>query len=195
MCLPGSVQAAAAKKFVIPPSQVPVFRAWTKYRSQGPQIWSTRHAPPFTPAIRSTIWQVLKSDTQAQAISNPMIDYLLWRQSLKPARFDRFHPRLSPALSQLLNSPTLPTNVPPPTFTPVPQSTASLQGVTPPPLVPPSTQLVPPSTPRIAPQAIPEPSSLILATGMMAVALWWRRRMSHRMTRCGGALVFHVPGR
>ena len=74
--------------------------------------------------------------SQAQSLANPMIDYLLWRQSLNPVRFTANHPNLSPALSQLLtSSPQLPANVPPPTFTPVPQVqpvTTSPQVVSPP---------------------------------------------------------------
>src|SRR6516165_12479901 len=75
-------RAATVKRFVLTPSEARVFHAWTNYLSDGPQVWSTTHAPPFTPAIRSTIWQVLKLDTQDQSLANPMIDYLLWRRSL-----------------------------------------------------------------------------------------------------------------
>src|SRR3954453_11539565 len=100
----GPAQCATVKKFTIPPAEVPVFKQWTKFLTAGPQVWSKTHAPSFTPAIRGTIWQVLRTDVQAQALANPMIDYLLWRQSLAPVRFASYHPRLSPALSQLMNS-------------------------------------------------------------------------------------------
>jgi hypothetical protein len=166
-------ECATVKKFTLTPGEAQVFRTWTKYLSTGPQVWSTTQAPTFTPAIRSTIWQVLKTDTQAQALANPMIDYLLWRQSLNPVRFTANHPRLSPSLSQLLNSPTLPAGTPPPTFTPIPQVqpvTSSPQGVTPP--------LIPPSPQGISPVAIPEPSSILLALGMTGLGLWWRRRLA-----------------
>ena len=104
---------AAAKKFVLTPAEARTFVAWSHYLSAGPQTWSSTHAPAFTPAIRSTIWQVVKTDTQSQQLANPMIDYLLWRQSLDPKRFAAYHPNLSPRLAQLLNAPTLPSGVPP----------------------------------------------------------------------------------
>ena len=117
-------QAAAAKKFILTGSEVKTFEAWTDFLAKGTQTWTRTHAPPFSPTIRSTIWQVLRTDTQAQSIANPMIDYLEWRRSLDPTRFTNFHPRLSPELAQLLNTPSLPlpTGVPPPTFTPVPET-------------------------------------------------------------------------
>src|SRR3954469_13018217 len=84
-------ECATVKKFTVPPGEAQVFRTWTKFLSAGPHNWSATHAPTFTPAIRGTIWQVLKTDSQAQALANPMIDYLLWRQSLNPVRFTANH--------------------------------------------------------------------------------------------------------
>lgn len=169
------VGAATAKRYRLPASEVPTFKAWTRYLSSGPTVWNRSTAPSFTPAIRGTIWQVLKTDTQAQALANPMIDYLLWRRSLNPVRFASYHPRLSPALSQLLtiSTPSLPSSVPPPSFTPVPQvvTPTSPQGVTPP--------LIPPAPQGVSPAAIPEPSSILLAIGMTAVGVWWRGRLAH----------------
>jgi hypothetical protein len=173
---PRPVHGAAAKKFVLTPGEARVFQVWTNYLSAGPQVWSSTHAPDFTPAIRSTIWRVLKTDTQGQSLANPMIDYLLWRRSLNPVRFTANHPNLSPALAQLLNGPSLPTSIPPPTNTSVPQSTTAPQTVTPPSLISPSPQTV-------SPPAIPEPNSLLLAVGMMGWGLWWRRRMGKRSRR------------
>jgi hypothetical protein len=176
---PGPANAAAVKKYVITPSNERVFVAWTNYLSAGPQLWSTKHAPSFTPAIKSTIWQVLKTDTQDQSLSNPMIDYLLWRRSLNPQRFTANHARLSPALAQLLSAPSTPPGVPPPTYTPVPQTTTPTPTPTPtatapqtvsgPPLIPPSQQ--------VAPVAVPEPGSYIVAAVMIGWGLWWRRRL------------------
>jgi hypothetical protein len=164
----------ATHKITLSPAEVQVFHHWTKFLSGGTPTWSTTHAPEFTPQIRSTIWQVIKTDTQAQSLANPMIDYLLWRQSLNPRRFATNHPALSPRLSQLLKSvPSLPAGVPPPTFTPVPQTTTtSPQGVTPP--------LINPSPQGVSPAAIPEPSSFLLALGMTGVGLWWRKRLAGR---------------
>jgi hypothetical protein len=176
---PVPTQAAAMKKLVLTPSQEHLFIVWTHYLAQGPQLWNKTHGPTVSPAIKSTIWAVLKTDTQAQSLANPMIEYLLYRQSLHPKRFDTFHPKLGAALNQLLNSPTPPTSVPPPTYPPVPVSTVASQGVAPPStLIPPSPQSVPQN---ITPPAIPEPSSLIIALGMTGCGLWWRQRLRRRI--------------
>jgi hypothetical protein len=169
---PRPAECATVKKFTLTPAEAQVFRQWTNFLSAGTQTWSRVHAPAFTPQIRTTIWQVLKTDTQAQSLANPMIDYLLWRQSLNPRRFATNHPNLSPALSQLLkdSSPSLPPGVPPPTYAPVPQTTTtSPQGVSPP--------LINPAPQGVSPAAIPEPSSFLLALGMTGLGLWWRRRL------------------
>jgi hypothetical protein len=170
--LPGMlpVQAATTKKLVLTPSELKTFEAWTSYLSEGTQTWSTTHAPAFTPAIRSTIWQVLKTDTQAQSIANPIVDYLEWRRSLDPTRFTHYHPSLSPALAQLLTSPSLPTTVPAPTYTPVPQ-TAPQELTSPSP---------PTATQSVAPPAVPEPSSLLLAAAMTGWGIWWRRQLARQ---------------
>jgi hypothetical protein len=176
--------AATIRRFVLPSGEAPVFRAWTNYLSAGPQVWSRTKAPAFTPGIRGTIWAVLKSDTQAQSLANPMIDYLLWRRSLKPERFDANHPRLGPTLNQLLSFSPTPVITPPvttplPAYSPVPQSTptsTSPQIVTPPPVV-----ITPPEP--AAPTPIPEPSSVLLATGMLGWGIWWRRRMNRPARR------------
>jgi hypothetical protein len=164
-----TAEAAAAKKLVLTPSDKQVFVAWTNFLSAGPSTWSAKHAPAFTPAINTTIWQVLKTDTQAQSLANPMIDYLLWRRSLDPHRFAVNHPNLSPTLAQLLNTPSLPVGVPPPTYTPVPQSTVSPQTVSGPPS--------PTVSPAALPPAVPEPGSLLLAVTMTGVGLFWRHRL------------------
>ncbi len=139
--------------------------AWTNFLAGGPQTWATTHAPAFTPAVRSTIWQVLKTDTEAQSIANPMIEYLEWRRSLDPTRFTSYHPNLSPALAQLLSSASLPTNVPPPTYTPVPETTTAPQALS------------------SSPPAVPEPSSLLLAVAMTGWGIWRRRRIAQRISR------------
>jgi len=151
------LQAATTKKFVLSASEVKTFKAWTNFLADGTQTWSTTHAPPITPAIKSTIWDVLKTDTVAEAISNPMIEYLEWRRSLDPSRFTAHHPNLSPALAQLLSSPSLPSGVPPPTYTPVPETPTDAQTVSPP--------------------AVPEPNTLLLAAAMTGWGIWWRRRI------------------
>ncbi len=167
----GGVQplhAATAKKLALTPSEVQTFEVWTKFLSAGVSTWTTTHAPAFTPAVESTIWQVLKTDTQAQSLANPMIQYLEWRRSLDPTRFTSYHPSLSPALAQLLTSPTLPTGVPQPTG---PQTVSN----------PTTSTTTSPQT--VSPPAVPEPSSLLLATAMTGWAIWWRRQLAGRSVR------------
>jgi hypothetical protein len=150
------------------------FLAWDRYLTAGPQIWTRSKAPSFTPAVRGAIWDAVRNDSQAQSLANPMIDYLLWRRSLNPMRFSIFHPQLSPALAQLLSPPPVPVTIPPPVFTPVPPpSDTAPQTVTPP--------LVPPVSQDVTPPAVPEPSSIILAAGMLGWGLWWRRRINAKL--------------
>jgi hypothetical protein len=168
-------RAAATKKLVLTPTEAKVFVSWSHFLADGETMWSKRHAPAFTPAIKSTIWQILKTDTQAQSLANPMIDYLLWRRSLDPQRFQANHPNLSPTLAQLLHTPSLPPGVPPPTYTPVPQTSVSPQTLSGP---PPS-----PSPSDVPPPAVPEPSALLLAVTMTGVGLFWRHRRSKSLPK------------
>ena len=165
---PKAVEAAAIKKLALTPANAKVFVTWTNFLAKGETTWSHQAAPSFTPTIRSTIWQVLKTDTQGQSLANPMIDYLLWRRSLDPQRFLSYHPNLSPALAQLLSAPALPVTPPTPTATPTAVSPQTVSG---PPAPIASSSTLPP--------AVPEPGSLLLAVTMTGVGLFWR----HRLTR------------
>lgn len=176
LAAPGSARGATAKRYALTPQQARTFEVWSNYLAEGPEVWSSTRAPAFTPKVRATIWQILRTDSAEQQLTNPMINYLLWRQSLNPTRFTVNHPALSPALTQLLNTPL-------PTINPTPDpSTSAPQGVTPPaPLTPPSGQSVSPQ--GVNPPAVPEPGSLLLATGMIGWGLWWRRRMQRGVSR------------
>jgi hypothetical protein len=161
---------------VLTPAEARTFVAWSNYLSAGPETWSSKHAPQFTPDIRSTIWQIVHTDTQGEQLANPMIDYLLWRRSLNPHRFDSNHPFLSPKLAELLKTPSLPAGVPPPTYTPVSETATSPQNLTGP-TTSASLPLSDPAAQTISP-AVPEPGSLVLGLGMLGWGLWWRRRMA-----------------
>ena len=169
------LQAAAIKKLVLTSSEARTFEAWTKFLAGGTQTWSTTHDPPFSPAIESTIWQVLNTDTPAQALSNPMIEYLEWRRSLDPTRFTSYHPNLSPALAQLLSSPSLPTNVPTPTYTPVSETTTAPQVL--------SSPATHSGAQTVSPPAVPEPSSLLLTAAMTGWGIWWRHQLARQSSR------------
>jgi hypothetical protein len=167
---PGVAEAAPTKRLALTPANARVFVTWTNFLDKGETTWSRRQAPSFTPAIRSTIWQVLKTDSQAQSLNNPMIDYLLWRRSLDPQRFLLNHPSLSPALAQLVDTPALPITPPTPTATPGTQTAVGPQTVSGPPAPIASSSALPP--------AVPEPSSLLLAVTMTALGLFFRHRLA-----------------
>jgi hypothetical protein len=162
-------QAAPVRRYTVPAGELPVFRAWSNHLSAGPQVWSTRRPPPFTPGIQSTIWQVLRTDSPAQALNNPMIDYLLWRRSLNPVRFDSNHSRLGPSLSQLLTlqPPTTSPGLPPPNAVPQVPAPTRPQTVESPPIISPR--------PQEPPAPIPEPSSLLVAVGILGFGVMYRR--------------------
>ncbi|WP_157579420.1 PEP-CTERM sorting domain-containing protein [Singulisphaera acidiphila] len=88
--------------------------------------------------------------------STPWVQYLLWRQGLNVARFNFYHPGLGPALEEL----------PPPK--------------TPPTTPPPAGGEVDPPTPK---PPVPEPSSFLVALGMLGAGIWWRSRASRSPTR------------
>ena len=69
----------------------------------GPSVWSSVIHPPVTPAVESAIWKAIRTDPGE---TSPWIQFLLYKQSLDPARFAHYHPKLSPALDRLSASPT-----------------------------------------------------------------------------------------
>ncbi|WP_165219053.1 PEP-CTERM sorting domain-containing protein [Aquisphaera insulae] len=176
---------AASRKSTLSPQQARAFAAWNNYLAKGETTWASNRPPDFSPAVRSTIWQIVKSGTQGEQLANPMIEYLLWRRSLNVKRFATYHPNLSPQLAKLLRSPTLPSGAP----GPLPIDTPVPQAVTPPPqtLTPPysSDPLQNPVGQDITPASVPEPNSALLALGMAGVGLWWRHRMIERQQRQG----------
>jgi hypothetical protein len=126
--------------------------SWSAYLLTGPKMWSSVIHPSVTPEVRASIWHALRTDATE---ANPWMHYLLWKQSLDPARFARNHPHVAPLLDRIPRESVI---------TPVTQTTS-----------PPST-----STPLIEPQtltpAVPEPGPWLLALGMTGWGLWWRRR-------------------
>ena len=114
---------------------------------------SERH--PRTFQVRSGA--ALRSD---DAESSAWVQFLLWKQSLDPARFAHYHPKVAPVLDRI--------------------SAASLgtQAITPPATNSgtPATPLTPLVQPQSLTSTVPEPGPLLLALGMTGWGLWWRRR-------------------
>ena len=131
--------------------------SWAAYLMAGPSVWSTVIHPKVTPDLRTAIWKALGS---TDAASNPMVEFLLWKQSLDPARFARYHPHVAPILNRI--------------------SAASLVSQTIAPATPTTTGTTPDTTPVTQPQTLtpcrPEPGPWLLALGMTGWGLWWRRR-------------------
>ncbi len=128
--------------------------SWAAYLKAGPSVWTSLVHPSVTPEVRSSIWRALRSD---DAESSAWVQFLLWKQSLDPARFAHYHPKVAPVLDRI--------------------SAASLgpQAIT-----PPATNSGTPVAPLVQPQSltssVPEPGPLLLALGMTGWGLWWRRR-------------------
>jgi hypothetical protein len=161
-----SAVAATVNNSSLTSRDAKAFASWTYFLSGGVHRWATTRAPAFTPAVRSTIWTLLRSDSQSQALGNPMIEYLLWKRSLDPTRFATNHPNLSPVLAGLLRTSTLPTppiNLSPSTFSAEPQTTNLPQTGA--------------SLTQNTPAVIPEPGTLILAISMTGWAVWHRRKL------------------
>jgi hypothetical protein len=130
-----------------------VGHSWAAYLMAGPSVWSTVIHPAVTPDLRSSIWKALGSE---DAAANPMVDFLLWKQSLDPARFARYHPHVAPILTRI--------------------STASLGSQTTTPSTSSSGGTTPITQPQTLTPSVPEPGPWLLALGMSCWGLWWRRR-------------------
>ena len=130
-------------------------QTWSAFVLAKPAYWRTHQAPAFTPAVRARIWRMLRS---SDPTAHPIINYLLWRRSLRPGRFDYFPPRLGPTLARLLDQPvtvTAPQNLIPSPTTPVPS----------------------PSVPQTVDPNVPEPSTVFVALIMGIWGLWSRKRL------------------
>jgi hypothetical protein len=110
------------------------------------------------------IWRQVRTSA---ATADPMINYLMWRRSLRPGRFDRYHPRLGPTLAQLLSQPVAPSV--PQAFVPTPASPAP-------------TPNPGPAAPQMVEPSVPEPSTWLLALLMGIWGLWSRKRLSSVLT-------------
>jgi hypothetical protein len=133
-------------------------KSWSEYLLAGPTVWDHVRHPLVTEAVRHEIRNALKTDPGGTAL---VVQFLLNKQSLDPARFDHYHPNLVGPLSKFKT----------PTTTDIP--TTGAQVLTP--NTPPTTE--PPTT--TGPQTlepVPEPGALLMALGMAGWA-WWRRRV------------------
>jgi hypothetical protein len=157
----GSTQAEAAaihharKTQSVDPAS---FRTWSEYLMGGPTVWSSVAHPALTPAIEASMWKAIKSDPPPD--TDAVVQFFMFRQSLAPARFDHFHPRIAAALSKIEAQLITPATATPATTTPATTTTTS-----------PTEQAQ-----QLTPAPVPEPATLFMTLGMAGYALWWRRR-------------------
>ena len=142
-------------------AEVTDFKQWSRYIDSGPKEWKAVLHPRVTPALISSIWQAVKTDPGG---TEPMVAYLLWKQSLDPTRFAYYHPKLSPALNRILSA--------------TPTTTLAPQGLNP--TTPETTSTPSPTTGEQGlnpiPTAAPEPSTLLVALGLSGWCVWRARR-------------------
>ncbi|MGP0061986.1 MAG: PEP-CTERM sorting domain-containing protein [Isosphaeraceae bacterium] len=141
-------------------SDAAVFKEWSRYLEAGPNVWKDVLHPPVTQAVRSAIWEDVKTDPGG---TEPMVAFLLWKQSIDPTRFAHYHPKLAPALEKILkatpSAPVAPQELAPPSSesSSTPATTVAPQGLNP-------------------PAPAPEPSTLLLALGLAGWSVWQVRR-------------------
>lgn len=152
----------------MPAAELSTFREWSRYLLAGPRAWETVEHPPVSAAVRSAIRVSVRT---APGPTDPMVNFLLWKQNLDPTRFARYHPRLAPALHRIAmvrRAPAVAMPAGPPSIW------GSVGGSTPPDTTTPTT---PPLQANLYPPAVPEPGMLLVAAGMSA---WFVRRFHNR---------------
>lgn len=122
--------------------------AWGGFLSGGQSVWETAKAPRFPSGL------ALPSHL-GRLVDTPFVDYLSWRRSLDPARFDHYHPNVGPELALM----TTPVRATP--------AATTMGGV--------------PKHPfRPTPQNLPEPGSLGIAFVLLGAGLAVRNRVRGR---------------
>ena len=75
-----------------------------EYLLAGPTMWTEVEHPPVTAAVESAIWKSVRTDPGG---TDPMVNFLLWKQSLDPTRFAHYHPKLAPVLHKIAAGPVV----------------------------------------------------------------------------------------
>jgi hypothetical protein len=158
LVLGGGVEAAPIHHADLSEADARLNKEWSDYLQHGPKFWERVLHPPVTRAVESLIWKDVKTDPGEP---DPMVRFLLWKQSLDPTRFAYYHPKLAPALHKIARSaPTAPQLLGPP---PASSSSGAL---------PPAEG----NSSGCSPSPVPEPSTLLLALGMAGWGIWRARR-------------------
>ena len=117
--------------------------AWARFLAGGVSLWEIARPPRFPSGL------VLPTNSKGTLVDTPFVEYLHWRRSLDPARFDLVHPNIATELGQ---------------FVPPTAGGTSTGGGT------------KPFNP--APQNLPEPATLPIAIVLGGAGLAWRRRIA-----------------
>ena len=78
---------------------------WQEYLNGGVSMWSAAKPPRIPSGIRL-------ASVNGRLVETQFVDYLLWRRSLDPIRFDAHHPNISGPLAQILVPPATPIEPP-----------------------------------------------------------------------------------
>ena len=82
----------------MPAAELSVFRTWSRYLLRGPDGLGQVASPACDAGDPGG--DLAEHQDRPRPDTNPMVDFLLWKQSLDPPRFAHYHPRLAPALHQ-----------------------------------------------------------------------------------------------
>ena len=116
-----------------------------------------------------SVHTVLTLSADGTLPSSPFVHYMVWREGLNAKRFDSFHSELAKMLHKL-KTPRLHPGIPPETFVPPVGKT---------PILPPD--FIPITTPQnLTPPNVPEPSTGLMAVGMIAAVTMGRRWAKRR---------------
>lgn len=157
--------APQAQQIAAAPASPSMFARTYFQPSFTPRFFASSYTPNFAPNFSNRVGAAAFTQSatatalpSASFVESPYFQYLLWRRSLNPARFDYYHPRLGPLLESITQ---LPQEVFPPLIPPiVPQVT------------PPPTKPTVPEIP-VVPQ-VPEPSTLLIGLVLTAGGFWAR---------------------
>jgi hypothetical protein len=127
---------------------------WARFLAGGPALWSVVRSPKIPSGL-------VLAMQNGELVETPFVEYLLWRRSLNPARFDHYHPFVGPELGMLIPPPTTPVTPPggttsggPPPVNPQPEN------------------------------GVPEPTGLFAFATLAAwAAVIWRRRPSEEASQ------------
>ncbi len=74
-------------------------QTWAEYLLGGPSVWSKVAHPALTAGIEAQMWKSIKSDPPPNTTA--VVQFFEYRQSLDPARFDHYHPRIAASLAKI----------------------------------------------------------------------------------------------